>query len=317
MEEKQDNLSRKKSRYIKTAGIISLLGNAGLAVLKIVIGIVASSIAILGDGIDSSTDVLISIVTLIISTIIALPSDKEHPWGHQRAETVATMVLSFIIFYAGAQLCVQSIQKLVQKDFATEISFLAIGASLVSIFGKTILCFTQKFFAKKADSEILKANAQNMKNDIIMSSGVLIGLLLSHFLSLPILDPVIAIAVGLWVIKNAIEIFMEQNMELMDGNADSELYKKLFNAVASVRGVTNPHSARIRKMASMFDIDLDIEVAPSMPLYEAHELSEQVEEAIRKEIPEAYAVTIHIEPLDSCTHQRAERFGLSPENVQD
>ena len=314
--EKQMNF-KTQSHYIRMAGTIALIGNLILAVAKLVFGKLTCSMAVLGDGIDSSTDVLIAILTIVISKIISRPSDREHPWGHSRAETTATMVLTFIIFYAGLQLCVTSVQKLIHKEFATDISWIAIGASAMSIGGKIILSISQHMIGKKSGSEIVKANAANMKNDIILSSGVLAGLLLSHFLKKPILDPIIAIAVGLWVIKNAITLFFQMNMELMDGNKDSTLYRKLFDAVLSVPGAKNPHRARIRKMSSEYDIDLDIEVDPTLSVYDAHELSEQVEEAIRLSIPECYAVMIHIEPEGSQNHQRQEEFGLRPEHLED
>lgn len=303
----------KKSKYIKLAGFIALFGNLILAATKISLGIYSSSLAVIGDGIDSSTDVLIALITILISKIISKPSDKTHPWGHERAETVATMILSFIIFTAGAELCISSAKKIFTKSFSQELSFWALTAVIISILGKILLYISQVLIGKKSKSQIIKANAQNMKNDIIMSCGILLGLSLSLIFKLPILDPIIAFLVGIWVIKNAIKIFIEQNTELMDGNKDLELYNKLFKAVSTVPKVSNPHGARIRKIASHFDIDLDIEVDPFISIFEAHELSEQVEEAIRKEIPESLTVMIHIEPKNSSFHQRTEEFGVKPE----
>ncbi len=303
----------KKSKYIKLAGFIALFGNAILATLKFILGICANSMAVIGDGIDSSTDVFIALITIFISKIISKPSDKIHPWGHERAETVATMILSFIIFTAGLELCISSAKKIFTQSFNQEISFLALSASIISIVGKFGLYISQILISKKIKSQIIRANAQNMKSDIIMSCGILLGLSLSLIFKLPILDSIIAFLVGLWVIKNAIKIFIEQNTELMDGNRDLELYNKLFKAVETVPKVTNPHGARIRKIASHFDIDLDIEVDPFITIFEAHELSEQVEEAIRKEIPESLTVMIHIEPKNSSFHQRTEEFGVKPE----
>ncbi|MBP5746895.1 MAG: hypothetical protein J6W63_00850, partial [Treponema sp.] len=144
---------------------------------------------------------------------------------------------------------------------------------------------------------------------------ILVGLFLSEQFKLPILDPIIALLVGLWVIKNAAKLFLQVNFELMDGNADNSLYQKLFSAVSSVQGVHNPHKARIRKMASLFDIDLDIEVDPAMTVYDAHEKAEQVEEASREVIPEASDIQLHIEPLGSDSHQREEKYGLKPDDM--
>ncbi|MBO7612984.1 MAG: cation transporter [Treponema sp.] len=304
-----------KTHYIRVAGTIALVGNAALAFIKIILAYFSKSLAVMGDGIDSSTDVLIAIVTLVISAIISRPSDKEHPWGHGRAETTTTLVLSFIIFFAGAQLAIQSVTRLLNPEDVQALGRGAVLAAIISIAGKTVLALLQFHYGKIADSDMVKANALNMKHDIIMSSGILLGLFLSEQFSLPILDPIIALLVGLWVIKNACKLFLEINFELMDGNADNSLYKKLFTAVSSVPDVHNPHKARIRKMASLFDIDLDIEVDPAMTVYDAHEKAEQVEEAIREVIPEAYDILIHIEPLGSDQHQREEKYGLKPEDM--
>lgn len=302
-----------KSRYIKLAGITALVGNFVLALVKILFAKLSGSLAVMGDGVDSSTDVLIAILTLVISSVISQPGDKEHPWGHGRAETTATLVLSFIIFFAGAQLVMQSAKKLIWGGTVDQESFLAVLAALISIAGKGLLALSQYYYGRKSNSDIVRANAQNMRNDIIMSAGVLLGLTLSTVLRCPVLDPVVALLVGLWIIKNAAELFFDMNMELMDGNTDSTLYTRLFDAVAGVEGVSNPHGARIRKIASRWDIDLHIEASPSITLFDAHELSEKVEDAIREAISDVYTVTIHIEPEGSDSHQRTEEYGLSPE----
>lgn len=301
--------------YIKIAGTIALVGNTILALVKILFAYISGSLAVMGDGIDSSTDVLIAIVTLIISNMINKPSDKEHPWGHGRAETTATMALAFIIFFAGTQLIMQSISKLIDHNNIEPMSYYAIIATIISICGKSLLAILQYHYGRIANSDIVKANAQNMKNDIVMSAGVLAGLVLSDIFKCPVLDPVIALLVGLWVIKNAASIFAETNMELMDGNTDNSLYRKLFHAAISVPGVSNPHKARIRKIANLIDINLDIEVNPSLTVYEAHELAEKVETEVRNAIPELYDIVIHIEPEGSDNHQPKEKFGVTPKNL--
>ena len=301
-----------KARYIKIAGIISLSGNLILAVIKAIMAYMSSSLALMGDAIDTSTDVLTSILTLVISFIITRPEDKEHPWGHSSSETVATMILSFVIVYAGSQVCINSVKRLVSGGITQEISYLALIAAGISIAGKILLCISQFHYAKRSGSDILKANALNMKSDIVLSAGVLLGLLLSFIFKRPKLDPIVAVIVGLWVVKNGVILFWEVTQELIDGNTDKSLYKKLFDATLSVPGALNPHKARIRKMASFYDIDLDFEVDPDMTVKNAHELTEKVEQAIRSAIPEVYDVQIHVEPLGGCSNHN-ENYGLSPE----
>ena len=305
-----------KAGYIKIAGVISLVGNLALAITKGIMAYLSSSLALMGDATDTATDVLTSIVTLIISFIIMRPEDKEHPWGHSRSETVATMILSFVIVYAGSQVCMNSIKSIVSGSISQDISCLALIAAGISITGKILLCLSQFHYAKVSGSDILRANALNMKSDILLSASVLAGLFLSYVFKCPVLDPIVAVLVGLWVIKNGIVLFSEVTQELIDGNTDSSLYKKVFDATLSVPGALNPHKARIRKMASFYDIDLDFEVDPNMTVKNAHELTEQVEQAIRTVIPEVYDVQIHVEPLGGCNNHN-ENYGLSPETLKE
>jgi cation diffusion facilitator family transporter len=307
----------RRIHYIRLAGVIALAGNALLAATKLALGFFANSLAVIGDGVDSSTDVLIALITLIISGIISRPGDQEHPWGHGRAETTATMALAFIIFFAGAELVISSVKQLISGTISQDTSLLAILAAAISITGKSILAFIESQLGKKSDSEMVKANAQNMMNDIILSAGVLIGLASAHFFKCPILDPIVAIVVGLWVVKNAVHIFAQMNTELMDGNTDDSLYQKLFDAAMSVPGVSNPHRARIRKIASRWDIDLDIEVRADMTVHAAHEISEKVEKAVRKAIPDVYDIMVHIEPAGHAGHHPVEQYGVTPESLKE
>ncbi len=306
--------SPNRNGIVRKAALIALFGNLFLALLKVVTGIVTGSLAVLGDGIDSSSDVAIAIMTLAVGFIINQPSDKEHPWGHQRAETIATIVLAFIIMLAGFQLTLSAFQQLRSGEERRLPETTALIVTVVSIIGKLLLAWSQTALGKKSGSAMILANAQNMKNDIIISASVFVGLGASLLLRLPFLDEVTALLVGCWVMKSAIGIFLELNLELMDGNADKALYQALFRAVESVSGAGNPHRARIRKMATAWDIDLDIEVDGKMTVNKAHEIAELVEHAIRREIPDVYDIMVHIEPAGKGEH--TEQYGLSARDME-
>jgi cation diffusion facilitator family transporter len=309
--EKEEN----RIHLIRLAGFIALFGNLVLALIKLILGQISGSLAVMGDAIDTMTDVAIALMTLIVSRIISRPGDKEHPWGHGRAETTATMALSFIIFFAGSQLAMSSIHELTDHTYKSEVSFYAILAALISICGKSLLSVSQYILGKKSGSTMIKANAQNMKGDIIMSTGVLTGILAARLFKCPLLDPVTALLVSVWVIKNAVKIFAEMNTELMDGNPDEGIYKVMFDAVMSVKGVSNPHRARIRKISSHWDMDLDIEVDAGMTVHNAHEIANRVEKAVREAIPDVYDIMVHIEPAGHSNHHEREQFGLKESDV--
>ena len=304
-----------RTAIVRRAALIALVGNLFLAALKIVTGLTAGSLAVLGDGLDSSTDVAIAIMTLAVGFIINQPSDKEHPWGHHRAETIGTIVLAFIIMFAGFQLFESAVRQLRSGNVTKTPGLIALAVTAVSIAGKLILALTQYRLGKKSGSAMILANAKNMTNDIIISLSVLVGLAAATLFKMPALDAITALLVSLWVMKSAVGIFREQNLELMDGNADDELYRSLFDAVHSVKGAGNPHRARIRKMASSWDIDLDIEVAGNLTVRQAHDIAERVEKAVRKAIPYVYDIMVHVEPEGNGEHE--EQYGLSAKDIAE
>jgi cation diffusion facilitator family transporter len=304
----------RKARLIRIASFTALTGNALLAAVKIGTGIYAGSLAVLGDGIDSSVDVLIAIMSLIVAWIISRPADQNHPWGHGRAETVATALLACILFFAGAQLILNSGRDIILGEERKVPSVPALFGTLVSIGGKILLAWTQYLFGKKAGSSMLRANAKNMTGDVILSAGVLAGLGLSMLLNIGLIDSAAAILVGFWVIKSAVSIFLEANTELMDGGSEKEFYQAVFAAVRSVEGAGNPHRVRMRRIAGLWDIDIDIEVALDITVSEAHWIATRVERAIKERVEGVYDIMVHIEPA-GYTHQR-EGYGLDEETLE-
>jgi cation diffusion facilitator family transporter len=304
----------RRAGIIKTAAVTALAGNLCLAALKIGAGIHSGSLAVLGDGIDSAVDVLIALMSLIVSAVISRPADAGHPWGHGRAETVATAVLSFILFFAGAQLILNSTVNFFSGATREVPGKTALAATAVSIAGKLLLAWTQYLFSKKAASAMLRANAKNMAADVIVSVGVLAGLGLSMVFNLGAIDSAAAILVGLWIIKSAIGIFREANAELMDGGSETVSYQAVFDAVHSVPGAGRPHRTRMRRIAGFWDIDMDIEVDPNLTVHEAHQIASQVERAIKERVEGVYDIMIHVEPAGNKEH---EGFGLCEDTVKE
>jgi cation diffusion facilitator family transporter len=299
---------------LKTASIISIAGNMILAGMKIFIGLYAGSFAVLGDGLDSLTDVLISFITLFTSNIISRAADREHPYGHHRAETIATTLLAFIIFFSGGQLVITTMGRLLHGDAILLPDILAIYAIVFSIFGKILLSWSQYSMGRRIDSALLRANGKNMLNDVLMSTGVLAGLGFTFFLRLPVLDRICAIIIGVWIMISAVRILMGTITELMEGGDNRDIYNKIFTSIGNLGIVANPHRVRIRKLGAFFAVDLDIEVDGNLRVNEAHARAKKVEDVIRAEIPNIYDIVIHVEPLGNI--EENERYGLSREDVE-
>ena len=301
-----------KARLIKVASLIALVGNLFLSGLKIGFGLYTESLAVLGDGIDSAVDVCIAALSLAVAAVIARPADAEHPWGHGRAETVATALLSFALFFAGGQLVLSSASQLFTGDARPVPDTAALVVTLVSIAGKFALACIQRVLGNKADSSMLRANAKNMVADVGISLAVLVGLFLSRLTGIGVIDSIVALLVGLWVIKAAIEIFLEANLELMDGST-KESYHVVFEAVRSVGGAANPHRTRMRRIAGLWDIDIDIEVAPDLTVSAAHGIATQVERAIKSRVEGIYDIVVHVEPAGD--RPQGEGYGLSEKEI--
>lgn len=307
MEEyKELQLARKK--ILTRASWVSTIGNTILSALKIAVGIMAGSLAVLGDGIDSATDVIISVVMIFTAKIINRPPDSKYVYGYEKAEGIATKILSLVIFYAGVQILISSIQSMFSSDPREIPTMLAIYVTVFSIIGKLLLAYYQFKKGEEAQSPMLKANAINMRNDVLLSVGVLIGLFFTLILKLPILDSITGLFVSFIIIKSSISIFIDSNVELMDGVKDPSVYNEIFKAVEEVPGVYNPHRVRTRMVGGMYVISLDVEADGDMTLNQAHELANKVEQNIMNSVENVYDIMVHVEPYGVCHSE--EKFGV-------
>lgn len=306
-------MEKKRIHKIVKASWVAVIGNTLLAALKIFVGLVSGSLAVLADGIDSASDIITSLITLVTGKIISRPPNIKYPYGYSRADTIAAKFLSFVIFFAGAQLAITSVEKLIHPTENELPATIALYATVFSIIGKFLLARYLKTRGKKLDSLMLTANARNMQNDVLISVSVLTGLLFTVFLKLPILDSITALFVSGWIIRVSYEVFSQTSEELMDGNSDPEVYKRIFEIVAQVNHVFNPHRLRTRKLGNLLIVEMDIEVDANMTVKESHKIAMQVENKIKEIIPKVYDVLIHIEPLGN---EEDEKYGLNEGDIE-
>ena len=288
---------------------ISVIGNAVLSLMKIVTGIISGSMAVLSDGLDSASDVVTSVIILFTSSYISRPPNSKYVYGREKAENIASTILSFVIFFMGCQIVVTAAEQIFFSKARELPSMLAVWVTIVSIVGKLLLSWYQFHQGKRADSSMLKANAINMRNDVIISCGVLVGLACTFLLNIPILDPIIAGLIGFYIIYTAIGIFRDANVALMDGINDTSIYNKIINAAESVPGAFNPHRVRSSQVGNRYNVVLDIEVEGQLSLTEAHRIAQEVEDRIKGLVENIYDIVVHVEPKGS-THCE-EKYGIS------
>jgi cation diffusion facilitator family transporter len=291
----------------------AIVGNALLAFLKLVAGFISGSFVVIADGIDSLSDIASSLVVLLAARIIAKPPNVKFPYGYKKADTVATKVLSFVIFFAGAQLAYSTVHYLITGSGMEVPGRLAVLVTLISILGKAILSVLLKRAGKKVDSTMLMANARNMRNDILLSVSALISLVITLWLEEPVIDRVIALLISLFIMYEGFRIFMKSNIDLMDGIDNVEVYNRLFESVHAVEGARHPHRVRARKIGHYYMVNLDIEVDPALSVKEAHEIARKVEKSIRSSIRNIYDVMVHVEPLGNTEE---EEYGITEKEIR-
>lgn len=285
-----------RNRIIRLASYIGIGGNCALALLKIVAGLMAGSLAVLGDGLDSLGDVAFSLMTLWVAVVIAMPADAEHPYGHSRAETIGTSLLAFGMFFIGAQLALSSVHLMLESAKLSLPEPLAVYVTLISIGGKLGLSLNQQALGRRSGSQMLLANAVNMRNDLLTSAGVLLGLALGYVLRLPLLDKLVALALSFWIMLSAVRIYLDTMHELMDGVRDEGIYDQIFQVLKAGFGDINPHRVRVRKLGAYYAIDLDIELDGNLNLNAAHAMASRVEAALTSSIANIYDIMVHVEP---------------------
>jgi len=305
-------LPQREQTIIK-ASRIAIWGNGLLAVAKIVVGIVAGSMAVIADGIDSGSDILTSVITLITAHIIANPPDPKYPYGYKKADTVATKLLAFIIFFAGTQLAISAFGSLMHPADREIPATMAIYVIIISIVGKQLLATYLKKVGKAVESTMLIANSKNMQSDVVISVSVLLGLAFTFILKMPILDTITAFAVSIWIMVVAFRIFMTTNRELMDGIEDTEIYRTIIDTVKLVDGAQNPHRIRVRKIANLCEVTLDVEIDGNLSLLEAHKIASCIEGELKRKIPRIYDVIIHTEPIGN--DEPNEVYGVSEDKI--
>ena len=288
---------------------ISVIGNAVLSLMKVVAGIISGSMAVLSDGLDSASDVFTSVIILFTSSYISRPPNSKYVYGREKAENIASTILSFVIFFMGCQIVVAATKQIIYEEARELPSMLAVWVTVVSIAGKLLLSWYQFHQGKRTDSSMLKANAINMRNDVIISGGVLVGLACTFILNIPILDPIIAGLIGLYIIYTAVGIFRDANVVLMDGINDTSIYSKIIEAVEKVPGAYNPHRIRSSQVGNRYNIVLDIEADGDLSLTEVHKIANDVESSIKTAVTNIYDIVVHVEPKDS--NHCVEKYGIN------
>ncbi len=287
---------------------LSVYSNAFLVVLKLVAGIMMMSVAVISEAIHSGMDLLAALIARFSVKKSAEPADHEHHYGHGKYENLSGMIEGALIFVAAIWILYEAGSRLIGEE--KEVEFL-LGGMVVMALSTVLNLYVGvrlRNVAKKTDSLALEADAYHLLTDVGTSVGVLIALVLIQFTGYQWLDPAIAIIVAAIIIHAAYDITRRSTEGLLDKSLpDAEL--KLVEAIIRRHesAVLNFHKLRARKMGSDRQIDLHLVVPHSLSVKEGHDMVDDLERDIKKELPHT-TVVVHIEPCD----ENCERCKMSP-----
>lgn len=276
---------------------VSILTNVLLAAVKMAAGLIARSGAMVSDALHSLSDVFSTIVVMIGVKLSGKDSDREHPYGHERMECVAAIVLAGMLLVTGVFVGYTGVRKIISaRESAIAVpGMLALAAAVLSILVKEAMFHYTRHYAREVDSGALMADAWHHRSDALSSVGALIGIAGAR-MGLPILDPLASVVICVFIVRAAVEIFRDAVDKMVDRSCSEEVEQTIRERVLGHDGVEGIDLLRTRTFGNRIYIELEISVDGSLPLRQAHAIAERVHDDVEKAFPRIKHIMIHVNP---------------------
>lgn len=276
----------------------TIVGNVLLSIFKLLAGIIAHSNAMISDAIHSASDVFSTIIVLIGIKLSAKNPDKEHPYGHERLECVAAIVLSIILLITGLGIGAEALKTITQEEYTSlqVPGILALIAAIISIATKEAMYWYTRYYATKIDSSALLADAWHHRSDAISSIGALIGIAGAR-LGFPIMDSLASLVIFVFIVKASYDIFMDAMDKMVDHSCDEETETRLRDCVEKNKNVLGIDLLQTRIFGNKIYVDVEIAVDGSLSLREAHGIAEDVHDRIEKNFSKVKHIMVHVNPM--------------------
>ncbi len=288
-------MSNKKTK----AARLSVFSNGFLVIMNLTVGLISGSVSIMSEAIHTFIDMLAAIMAYFSVKVSDKPADKQHPYGHGKYENISGVIEALLIFVASGWIIYHSINRLTSSH-AIDHTGLTLGF-IVMIISATVDFFVSRHMyrvAKETDSIALKADALHLSVHVYTSLGIGASLAVIYFTGWNFLDPVAAIVVAAFILKEAFEILVEAFKPLIDNALPEEEQKIIVETIGKFKSDTvKYHMLRTRKMGSNREIDFHLEVDGNMTVKESHDLCDKIEDDLKKQLPNM-DITIHVEPIN-------------------
>lgn len=302
-----DDATRRRYRDVLKVTLIGSAFDLILGVVKIIGGVISTSTALIADGVHSLSDLFTDFIVIYAAKHSHREADQEHPYGHGRIETLATVGLGLALFAVAVGIAWDAIVSLFHPDHLWRPGVLALVIACLSIVVKEGLFQYSMRIARKYRSNMLKANAWHSRTDAISSIIVVIGIV-GSMAGLDYLDAIAAVGVAVMIVKISWDLVWHSVRELIDTGLEPERIEAIRDSILQVSGVKALHILRTRQMGGEALVDVHIQVAPTISVSEGHHISETVRQRVIDEIDEVADVMVHIDPEDDET--AAPNLGL-------
>ena len=281
----------------KRVSLVTIIGNVVLSVIKLLAGIIAHSSAMISDAVHSASDVFSTFVVIIGIKLASKKPDKEHPYGHERMECVAAIVLAMVLFITGLGIGLEAVKNIIHGNYGDlqVPGILALIAAIVSIISKEAMYWYTRYYAKKIDSSALMADAWHHRSDAFSSIGALIGIGASR-LGYPVMDSIASLVIFVFIVKAAFDIFKDAIDKMVDHACDEGTEKQIYDCVMKNENVMGIDLLQTRVFGNKIYVDVEIQADASYTLQKAHDIAEAVHDDIEKSFPKVKHIMVHVNP---------------------
>ena len=290
------NVEKDFEKIATRVSAVSIVVNTALSLGKLLVGIMARSGAMVSDAVHSASDVLSSFIVIIGVKLSRRAADREHPYGHERFECVAAIILAILLALTGILIGWQAVDAIRAGNEGQHVPGLAaLIAAAVSIVVKEIMYWYTRHYARLIDSAALMASAWDHRSDALSSVGALIGIAGAR-LGYPIMEPIASLVICAFILKAALDIFRDATEKMVDRACDSETEQRLADCVLEQPEIQGIDSLQTREFGNRIYVDLEIRLDGSMSLYDAHAVAEAVHDRIEREFPSVKHIMVHVNP---------------------
>ncbi len=283
-----------RESYGKLAGVVGILCNALLSAAKIIAGWLFKSVSILADGVNNLSDATSSLVTLIGFKLSGRPADKEHPFGHARMEYVAGLVVAFFIVLVGFDLSKSSFNKIIHPE-AANFSVISIVILALSILLKLWMFFFNRKVGKIIDSTTLEATAADSRNDVLMTSAVLICAIVGKLTGFAMLDGIVGLGIAVFIIISGVKLVSETLSPLLGEAPNKELVTDILEKLRGYDGVLGVHDLMVHDYGpGRCFASVHVEMDAKNDILKSHDVCDNIERDFQEE---GISLVVHLDPI--------------------